>query len=190
MRKIAWIGTLFLLASLSAVAADEFPKFEVFGGVSWLHIDTMRSPGLKSNYAGWDTEAQFNFRRYLGLTADIGGNYGRIIPGADTSHSYAFVFGPTFSYRGQHGVVFAHVLFGEHTYNIMNNALNTSPATSDSAFAMAWGGGYDVKVNKTFAIRLGQLDWLYTRHNFVSSGKRDLQNNLRYAGGVVINFGD
>ncbi len=193
MRKFVSIGVLIFGLSMAAAAADEVPKLEVFGGFSWLHTDNMHVSGIKSNYMGWDSEAQFNLNRILGVTADIGGNYGRLLANTPTRHSYSFLFGPTLSYRAQHSTIFAHVLFGGNTENIITPA-GIGTSNSDSAFAMALGGGLDVKINNRFALRLGQLDWLYTRHDLKSltvSGVTllDHQQNIRYAGGVVINFG-
>lgn len=192
MRKFVSVGILILGLCLVAMAADETPKVEVFGGVSFLHIDTMglNNQGLKANYAGWDSEFQFNVNKILGVTADIGGNYGRLVPGAPNSHTYTYVFGPTFSFRREHATIFAHTLFGENSSNIMSGG----SGSSDSAFAIAFGGGMDVNINKTFAIRLGQLDWLYTRHdlslvNVNGLQLKDHQNNIRYSGGMTLSFG-
>jgi opacity protein-like surface antigen len=195
MLKLASVGILILGLSLAAVAADEMPKAEVFGGVSFLHIDTMglNNQGLKANYAGWDSEFQYNINRVLGITADIGGNYGRLQPDVPNSHSYTYVFGPTFSVRRESAVIFAHTLFGQNSTNIISNAL-THTSNNDSAFAMAFGGGLDIKLSQRFALRLGQLDWLYTRHNLSLVNVnglqlKDHQNNIRYAGGITINLG-
>jgi len=195
MRKCVVVGILILGLCLAAVAADDTPTAEVFGGVSFLHIDTMglNNQGLKSNYAGWDSEFQFNLNKILGITADIGGNYGRLVPDTPNSHTYTYAFGPTFSVRREHAVIFAHTLFGANSTNIISNA-GAGSSSSDSAFAMVFGGGLDVKLNRTFAIRLGQLDWIYTRHdlslvNVNGLQLKDHQNNIRYAGGIVINLG-
>jgi len=184
MRKLVSVGVLVLGLCLAAAAADDVPKLEVFGGVSWLHIDSMGLAGVKTNYMGWDAEGQFNLNRWLGVTADIGGNYGRLVPDTPTTHSYTYVFGPTISYRAHSSTLFAHTLFGANSTNIISGG-----GSSDSAFAMAWGGGIDVRINSTFFLRLGQLDWLYTRHDLRSVGLKDHQNNIRYAGGIVINLG-
>jgi len=195
MRKLLSVGTLILGLCVAAAAADDAPKVEVFGGVSFLHIDTMglNNQGLKANYAGWDSEFQFNINKLLGITADIGGNYGRLEPNIKNSHTYTYVFGPTFSFRREHATIFGHTLFGENSTNIITTA-GAGTSNSTSAFAMAWGGGLDLNVNKTFAIRLGQLDWLYTRHdlslvNVNGLQLKDHQNNIRYAGGITINLG-
>ncbi len=194
MRKFVSVGVLILGLCLAAAAADE-PRVEAFGGISFLHIDTMglNNQGLKANYAGWDTEFQVNVNKVLGLTADFGGNYGRLLPDTPTKHIYTYAFGPTFSFRGEHAVVFAHTLFGANTTNIIT-AQGIGSTASDTAFAMAFGGGLDVKLSRVLALRLGQLDWLYTRHDLSlvrvnGLQLKDHQNNIRYAGGIVFNFG-
>jgi hypothetical protein len=184
MRKLFSAGILILGLCLAAAAADDWPKAEVFGGVSFLHVDLPTSTGIKKNYMGWDTEFQYNVTKLLGVTADVAGNYGRLVPNNPTAHAYTFVFGPTFSIRREHATIFAHTLFGENSTNLV-----TGGGSSDSAFAMAWGGGIDVNINHTFAVRLGQLDWLYTRHDLSFLGAKNFQNNIRYAGGITINLG-
>jgi hypothetical protein len=47
---------------------------------------------------------------------------------------------------------------------------------------MAFGGGADVTLNKTFAVRVGQFDYLMTRFG------GDSQNNVRFSTGVVFKF--
>jgi hypothetical protein len=189
MRKLVAVGILIFGLCLAAAAVDDAPTAEVFGGLSFLHIDDNGLHAPKRNFAGWDAEGQFNITKLLGVTADIGGNYGRVASSFPNSHSYTYAFGPTFSFRREHATMFAHVLFGENTIskNVITGGSNPSP--TDGAFAMIWGGGIDVKISHAFALRLGQLDWIYTRHDLTAIGGRDNQNNIRYSGGVVINLG-
>ena len=55
---------------------------------------------------------------------------------------------------------------------------------SDTAFAMAFGGGIDANVSKQFSVRVGQVDYLYTAH-----GSSMHQNNIRASAGIVFRFG-
>ncbi len=189
MRKFFSVGILILGLCLAAAAADDTPRAEVYGGLSFLHIDDNGLHAPKRNFAGWDSEFQFNINKLLGITADIGGNYGRVAAGVPNSHSYTFAFGPTLSFRREHATIFAHTLFGENviSQNVITGGSNPSP--TDDAFCMVFGAGIDVKLSRTFALRLAQLDWLYTRHDLTSLGGKDNQNNLRLTGGVVINLG-
>jgi hypothetical protein len=192
MPKFVLGGALILGLCLSAAAVDE-PREEVFGGVSFLHIDTMGATGIKRNYVGWDSEFQYNINKILGITADIGGNYGRLAPNIPNSHSYTYTFGPTFSVRREYAVIFVHTLFGANSTDIFTTAVSGT-SNSDTAFAMTWGGGIDVKLSKMFALRLAQLDWVYTRHDLSlvtlnGATLKDHQNNIRYTGGITINLG-
>jgi len=189
MRKLVSVVILMFGFCLAAAAAEDAPTVEVYGGVSFLHIDDNGLGAPKRNFAGWDSEFQYNVTKLLGVTADIGGNYGRVQPSFANSHTYTYVFGPTFSIRKEHATIFAHALFGENTIskNVITGGSDASP--TDSAFSMLWGGGIDVKVNQRFAVRLAQLDWLYTRHDLTEIGGKAFQNNIRLTGGVIINFG-
>jgi len=186
MRKFVFVGVLVLGLCLAAVAAEDAPTAEVFGGISWLHTDNMGVGGLKSNYIGWDTEFQYNLRKWLGATADIGGNYGHLTPDAPNSHIYSFLFGPTLSYRAHNSTLFVHTLFGANNTNLF---MVDDTQVSNTAFALAFGGGADLKINDTFSLRVAQVDYLYTRHDFTGIGLKDHQNNIRWSGGIVINLG-
>ncbi len=224
---VAALLTIALLCAVSAFAQTETPKVQVFGGYSLLHADTSGvssttlddlfsvSPGtfsLKSNYSGWNAEAQFNANRWLGVAADVSGHYGTPVTasgvtgivGLPSARAYSFLFGPVLSYRTDKFTPFVHALFGANrvstdSFNVLGL---TIPSTnlSNTAFAMAFGGGADVNLTNHFAVRLGQLDYLYTRHDLNSlansvlgaglfTGLPTHQNNLRFSTGIVINFG-
>jgi S1-C subfamily serine protease len=56
---------------------------------------------------------------------------------------------------------------------------------------MAFGGGVDVKLSAQIALRAGQVDYLYTKHDFSSGipGVASHQNNIRASVGIVFQFG-
>jgi hypothetical protein len=86
-----------LCSALSAFAQQDAPKAEVFGGYSYLHIDTEGvtgstldtacnsllgagtcppgSFGVQPSANGWNASAQFNATRFLGIKADFSGHY-------------------------------------------------------------------------------------------------------------------
>jgi opacity protein-like surface antigen len=214
-----------LVFSSIAFAQKDVPKLEVFGGYSLFHADTQGVTGstldsffggtagtfgIGNSFSGWNAEAQYNLNRWLGTVADFSGNYGTPvtassasgITGLPGSQSYSFLFGPVVSYRTSKFTSFAHALFG---VNRLNTDATTaggvlSPAITDSAFAMGLGGGADVRLTRSISLRLGQLDYLYTRHDpFVLAnslfgsdqlaGVANHQNNLRFSSGIVFNFG-
>src|SRR5207248_7418667 len=106
---------LFVCLILPAVvfAQDETPRVTVFGGYSLQRNGS-------NNTNGWDGQGTFNFTRYLGVTADIGGNYRTltslpvpIVSAGVNQHLYTFLFGPTVTANLGRAAVFGHALFGE-----------------------------------------------------------------------------
>lgn len=176
MNKYVVILGMLLLCALPLLAQDEFPRAQVFGGYSYMSVDTSGASNRQS-LNGWNAQASVNFNKWLGLTADFGGYYGS--PFEVTVHDYSFVFGPTVTYRAEHVAPFFHALFGGNHIN--GQALGGS--AGDTAFAMAIGGGLDIPIKEHFGVRVAQVDWLRTQHFSTS------QNNIRVSTGIMFNFG-
>src|ERR1700675_1438686 len=87
------VTTIVLIITLCsfADAQDSTPKLQVFGGYSLVHAgkggltgpaadSALGAPsgtfGVKSNFNGWNVEAQYNVTRWLGVVGDFGGRYG------------------------------------------------------------------------------------------------------------------
>jgi opacity protein-like surface antigen/outer membrane protein OmpA-like peptidoglycan-associated protein len=66
-------------------------------------------------------------------------------------------------------------------------------SASKNAFALTAGGGFDIKINKKFAIRLVQAEYLYTRFGndcqFAICSNNNGQNSFRLKSGIVIGWG-
>ncbi|MGA9502787.1 MAG: PDZ domain-containing protein [Terriglobales bacterium] len=89
---------LFLMLLTSSAFAQNFPRAEVFGGYSLLHIDTQGVTGstldalcnnafgtgtcppgsfqVHTNFNGWNGAVQANLNRWVGITGDFSGHYG------------------------------------------------------------------------------------------------------------------
>ncbi len=178
MKKLIVLVAILMAVAL-AVSAQEMPRFEVFGGYSYIHVGSSnlgssQQKGFGLN--GWTGQASVNLTNWLGVTADFGGNYGS--PFAVSIHNYSYMFGPTLSYRAQHVVPFAHALFGGGHLSGSIGGLSST----DNAFAMAVGGGLDIPLKGHFGVRVAQVDWMRTQYF-----KTD-QNNVRVATGVMFNF--
>src|SRR5713101_53991 len=68
-------GWIFLLLCLWGTAfAQDYPKAEIFGGYSYLNIDTN---GLTSRQSanGWEAALSGNFNRWFAAEADVSGYY-------------------------------------------------------------------------------------------------------------------
>jgi opacity protein-like surface antigen len=77
---------------------------------------------------------------------------------------------------------FVHALFG----GVHESASALGMSGSDSAFAMALGGGFDANINKNFAFRVVQAEYVLTKF---SDGNKDRQNGVRISTGIVFRFG-
>ena len=209
MHKFATLVSLIVLAPL-ALAAQEQPKATIFGGYSYLRNgNNDNTLGGSNSLNGWEGQATYNFTRYLGVTADINGNYRTVasfsfLPGVSASANqrlYNFLFGPTVTANMGPISVFGHALFGE-AHSSLGAGVNlpiigglSQGLTSANAFAMAFGGGVDIPVSRHFAIRAAQLDFLRTQFSSLDALSMGLanssnggQNSFRYSGGVVFRF--
>jgi hypothetical protein len=173
------VGLLFLLP-LVARAQDE-PKVEISGGFSYLRPVELSS----LNFYGWNISTAGNLNRWFGLAGDFGGNYASPGPSVfgisgRSVRAHTFLFVPRFSYRGTGRMtMFTHALFGA----VHGSAGGFGLSVSDSAFAMAIGGGFDIRISDLVAVRALQADYLMTRFGDAR------QNNVRLSTGIVIRFG-
>jgi opacity protein-like surface antigen len=183
MRKLFFIAALALALPIIAQAQDS-PRTEIFGGYSYLRLDDDLNDDRDLN--GWNASVNQNILKWLGFKADFSGHYGdsRVIfgTGADLN-TYLFLFGPQFSLRKFDRIQpFGHVLFGVVRANA-DSYVTRGPSFSDTAFAMAVGGGVDVKVLDKLSVRLFQADYVLTRFN------DDNQSNFRASTGLVLRLG-
>lgn len=200
MRKAIVIACAMMFISISALG-QETPKAELFGGYSYFHADG------GGNFHGWNGSIAANLNKWFGVVADFSGHYDSdsseivaSLPGlpplssrieAD-SNIYNFLFGPRLSYRKNESITpFAHALIGfsrahtegTSTFTTGSTTVITNFDTSDTAFAAAFGGGLDLKLSNSFALRVVQADYLLTRFGGFT------QHNARISTGLVFRFG-
>ena len=171
----AFLLVLVVLVFCFPAMGQDTPKAELFGGYAYA--------GTGSN--GFDASIAANVNSWFGLVADVGGQYTRLDDQGftETIHSHSFLFGPKFSLRRKRVVPFAHALFGVAKLKTETNEFGPLLSFSDTSFALALGGGLDVRVNDRFAIRVVQIDYLRT--SFFGGS----QNKGRIAAGIVLRFG-
>jgi hypothetical protein len=90
---------------------------------------------------------------------------------------------------------FAEFLFGGALTNFHGNLVTAGVTTNVhptyNAFAMAVGGGFDIRINKHISFRPFQMDYLLSRFgNSLIPGGNHNQNNFRYSAGINLTFGD
>jgi opacity protein-like surface antigen len=201
---------LCAMALLAVVAAaQETPKFEVFGGYSYVRFAN------DLNMHGGEVSVTGNFTRYLGIEAAYSGHAGSvssdqlelppgpIFPGGPfvsfdaDSRLHTFLAGPKLALRGSRVTPYAHALFGvahtngdaDITFFDAGDQIGSvfSQHFSETGFGMALGGGVDLKVTDHVSVRLVQADYLRTQldQDRASGG----QNNARISTGIVFTFG-
>ena len=177
MRKFVWASLVVLALSFMAVAQDT-PKAELFGGYQYTRVNPGSGvDGINAN--GWDAAISGNFNKWFSLKGDFSGAYNGDLAGTGISGSmHTYTFGPEANFRGEHGKVFVHALFG--------GAHLAGGGLSDNAFAMRIGGGGDWNLTNRVAWRVVQFDYLPTHF---SGGANDWQHNFAVATGVVFRFG-
>jgi hypothetical protein len=163
LRRLSLLLGLILCVSFCAAAQGLGDKVELTGGYSYMRFDSSPSTHMD----GWNLAGQYKFSDWFGGVADFSGEYGS---GASV---HTFLFGPQVSWPARVSP-FAHVLLG--------GAHFSETGASDSAFAVAIGGGIDTKINDRFSWRIIEGDYLPTR--FFGS----TQNNVRVITALVVRF--
>ena len=205
MGRALSLSLLFLL-STSVVRAQRTQEYEAFAGASYSREDITNLKFI--NGVGWHASAAGTANDWLSAVFDFSGYYSSAkiniglpirIP-VDTS-TYLFLFGPRFTYRKwQHLTPFAEGLLGVADFRFSAPSVGLTNATSATAFATAFGGGVDYAVNRRFAIRLIEADYVVTRFRDITidpltghvglTGQRRTQNNARASAGIVLRFGN
>jgi opacity protein-like surface antigen len=205
MRKLVWLCGLALLLSVPAMAQDDLPRFDVFGGYSYVHASFGgggSGGNITANLNGGSGAVGFYPAKHWGIVGDIGGYKLGTLKQGSTSASVSgsiitYLFGPRIRFGGEKATPFAQALFGgAHIGDVTSSdptvcgtATSCTVIGSANAFAMTLGGGLDVKVSHHFSIR-GQAEYLLTRFKTggggTGTGSAETQNNARISVGIVI----
>ena len=204
MRFIAHSMAFTLLFGAVAVAQD-VPKADLFLGYSMLRANSARNIPAFTNNGGVGTFA-LNFNNHVAAEFEFGGYHnGNIHDIQFDTTEMTYLFGPRFSLGRSRTVnPYIHTLFGGvHLTTSLPVTVTPTPlattgtttriAASQDAFAMALGGGLDLRLNHYLTLRPIQLDYLLTRlEDFGQTGQPSQnrnQHNLRYAAGILFTFG-
>jgi hypothetical protein len=176
-----FVLAMALFAVQPAWAQDAFPRFEVFGGFSYLPAGADDFPRQNSN--GFQSGLTANVNRWFGVVADLGGQYssaswdrGPGVPALTTNTSvYQYLFGPRFTMRADRVSIFAHALIGSASGD------SGIGGFSDSGFTLGSGGGVDIGISQRLAARV-QFDWLGSFQDMI-------EDNTRLGIGMVVRLG-
>ncbi len=190
MKRFVVLFAMALLSAFPLLAQENYaPKAEIFGGYQYMHMGSDTSLGSTGGQAfnGWNVAAEGNFGKYFGVEGDFSGAYAKI-SGVST-HVYTYTGGPVVFAELERIKPFAHVLFG----GTSTGASESGVSISLGGYTVMAGGGVDAKVNRSLAIRVAQVDWLYYHFNSktisgVAIPEFSGSNNVRISTGVVVRF--
>jgi hypothetical protein len=160
---LAKVAVVLLVVGLFALPTlAQVPKVEVFGGFQY---DRFEGTNLK----GWDAAVTGDVNKWFGIAGDFSGAY------LSGGHIYKYMGGPVISMDKEGRISpFVHFLVG---------GFRLSGEGTVNGFALAPGGGIDVKASKHVAIRVAQFDWILMHATGGWSNK-----NFRYSAGIVFRF--
>jgi opacity protein-like surface antigen len=227
-RVFALIAFVMILAPTAFAQHDDYKKWEFFGGYSALGFDTLAGDtdisavndvlGGRNVLRGFELSITRNFHKYWGVKGDYSlglreDDFSRPAGNGTVDTTVQnFLGGIQFKDNATEARVkpFAHALFGVAHQKVDLDAANLGAIfgvndfhVNETSFAMAFGGGLDIRLNHKIDIRAVQIDWniinrgdqqlgillVPTPHqpagtNFVLPGTR--QDNIRLSAGIVI----
>ena len=200
MRRVLTAVTLLLLLAPGALAQDEYNKWEFFGGYSALSFDNIGGDtsnpdvddvlGEKNTLRGFELSLTRNVHRYVGIKFDYSlhlreDEFSRPAgSGTVDSTVQNYLGGLQFKNNDKEGPrfkPFAHALFGVAVQKVDVDSPQLADVfgisdfhANETSFAMAFGGGIDIKLNRRIDVRAGQIDW-----NIINRGDQQLGTVLR-----------
>ncbi len=184
-----------LLIFTSAATAQEYKRWEFFGGYSALNFDNLGGDtdnaavndilGEKNTLRGFELAVTYNFHKYIGAKFDYSlhlreDEFSRPAgSGTIDSTVQNFLGGIQVKNNSEDGPrfkPFGHALFGVANQKIdldspqLPAVLGISDFhVNETSFSMAFGGGIDIKLNDRIDIRAVQVDW-----NIIDRGDQQL----------------
>jgi hypothetical protein len=169
-----------------AQSTDDYKKGEVFVGYSPIVVDLESEPGGET-FQGVNVSGVYNVSKYVGIKGDFSTHYKSLTERQGTAtiklnaSVQNFLGGVQIKNNSNEGRFkpFAHALVGVGRVKASARALGTSIDDSRNGFAAAFGGGFDVRVNKRISIRVIQVDYNPIRI------EGETTNNIRLGFGIV-----
>jgi opacity protein-like surface antigen len=230
VKRFLLLAVLVVLIAPAALAqSDDYRKIEFFGGYSALSFDNLGgdtdNPDIndllseKNTLRGFNLALTYNFGKYFGVKGDYSlhlreDNFSRPAGnGTIDTTVQNFLGGIQVKNNSKDGPWFKP--FGHALFGVANQKIDVDspqlPAVfgindfhvNETSFAMAFGGGIDIKLTDRIDVRAVQVDWNIIKRGdqqlgivlvptplqtvgqpFVLPGTR--QDNLRLGVGIVI----
>jgi hypothetical protein len=163
----------------------EVPKTEFFLGYAFQYADTSGSNVVDSTKLnGFAIGFSHYFHSNFGYTIDISRTSNKAVDSTGIKYvRTSYMAGP--SYR-LHGIGFftpsVHALAGIDRDDFTVPQVSTTFDYRNTDAAAAAGVTFDGNLSRHLAVRLAQVDYLYTRHYGTN------QSSFRYSGGIVARF--
>jgi len=208
MRSVSAL-LLAILATVSIAFSQEWPKVEVGADYSYLRFAPSGPYTKGHSFNGGGGSIGYNWNEYLGIKLDLQGytsnQTGFNIPpnltfptglsGNVQGNLFTYLIGPQFKVRAHRIQPFAHLLFGGAHTNVYGNAFKTlcqpiigncaiTKSPTAEAFAMEFGGGVDIPINRIISFRPAQIDYLLTRYSNAFT-KTSNQSTFHFSAGIV-----
>jgi outer membrane protein OmpA-like peptidoglycan-associated protein len=199
VMRLAVIAVLCSLGTLAAAQDQPAPKWELYGGYSFLYPNAnlhgllpggvlpVSSP-LESNPRGLGGSVTYDFNHWFGLTLDGSTHWSSGEKGlTNTIDDAAFSnlsFGPKVTFRGAHVSPFLEALVGDH--RLVPDAFH-----GINKLGVMIGGGLDFTVSKHVALRLPRVDYVMSSYRYgpsATTGSTDLRG-IRAQAGLVFMWG-
>ena len=192
MKKTQFILLPLTLACCSlfaANAAGQSPaRLEL--GANYNYARTNAAPGECGciSLQGGNGWVSYKLIRSFDVVGEVGSQHAtNISPFAADLTVTSYLGGVRYRRSMKVGLApFVQAVFGgAHASGSMAPGNSGIPGSSN-AFALAAGGGVDLRLSRLFALRMIQADYYYTRF---PNGVNDHQNNLRIGAGFVVRLG-
>jgi opacity protein-like surface antigen len=197
---------IVLLFAIPAFAQDDQGKVEVSANFSFARWNPAKNYANSVNLYGGGGSFTYFLTQYIGVKAEFLGYgsqnqtitcnacEGNIVA---SGNLFTYMFGPVAKKRSGTFQPYGHILLGGAHSNVYANVaaqggLGASP--SSNAFAMAVGGGLDIKLSRVISLRAGEADYLLTRFNAYNGAvnppffSTHNQNSFRMLTGIVFTF--
>lgn len=207
LRSAVLLAAAATLASTAALAQDA-PKLEVWGDYSYMYFTPQNNDYIKSfalNGGGGGFAAYLT--KYIGIEGEFEGygsyDHSVTVPppycnGAGCSiiasgNLFTYNVGPIVKWRTPHFEPFVETMFGGAHSNLYGNLYQhcttaecvvASKTPSNNAFDFIIGGGLDVPLTHSFAVRPAQFDYILTRFGNDFTHGNNNQSNFRFQAGI------
>jgi opacity protein-like surface antigen len=215
MRNLV-TALVVVLAFALVSAAQDVPRFETFAGYTYVRANpAYNSPSFSAN--GGSGQFVVNFNKWVGFVTNVGAVHNGNISDVHLDSTFVhYMFGPRVSIRnnsrftpyfqylmgGLHAGTSIHVpvtfppqpanpifIPGEGPVPVQGGQVSLRASHSQTSFAHALGGGFDIRISKHVSFRPIELEWFMGRLQNIRTLEDNNQQNLRFSTGFNFTFG-